>query len=246
MKEIKARGKKKDGYIVNIMGVDVVSTSTSSVLTMLEDKMGVKGFAKPYFVVTANPEIIMLVQDDSDYMKILNSADLVIADGIGLKLAGIKNVLPGRVLVEKLLSKKIKVFFLGGRDGVAQEMAKKYGGEYHQGHDDIKFQDTRYKKQNDEIVLKISKYKPDLVLVAYGAPWQERWIAQNIDKLQAKVVMGVGGTFDYLTGRKPVPPEWVNKAGLEWLWRLVHEPWRWRRQLALVRFVWLIFSRGRI
>ena len=219
---------------VNVLGVGVSSTSTSSVLEKVDEFLQKNGKMK--LVVTVNPEFVMLAHEDSEFKKILNSADLAIADGVGLKLAGVKNVVPGRKLVEALLHKGYKVFYLGSR--VATEMARKFGGGYDDGEIDIK-----KPLRNDEIVAKINKFKPDILLVAYGAPWQEKWLWANRQRLNAKVGMGVGGAFDYLTGRVSIPPEWLNKMGLEWLWRLVNQPWRWRRQLSLIRFCGrLIFS----
>ncbi len=205
----------------------------------------------------------MLAQDDPEFKKILNSADLAIADGVGLRFAQqIQNlksqftnksqktnfkkleIIPGRKLVEEILKlKKYKFFFLGGRNKVAEAMAKKYGGASDPGHDDIKSQIQNPKSQiNLKIINKINNYKPDILLVAYGAPYQEKWLYANRYALNAKVAMGVGGVFDYLTGRAALPPEWINRLGLEWLWRLVHEPWRWRRQLSLIRFVFAILK----
>lgn len=118
-------------------------------------------------------------------------------------------------------------------------MAEKYGGQYDDGHLDIRSQilDVR---ENARIIKKINNYKPDILLVAYGAPWQEKWLWNNRSMLNAKILMGVGGAFDYLTGKSMLPPIWVEQAGLEWLWRLVNEPWRWRRQINLVKFVYLV------
>ena len=87
-----------------------------------------------------------------------------------------------------------------------------------------------------------------VLLVAYGAPAQEYWIARNLARLQPCVAVGVGGTFDYLSGTTPRAPAWMRGAGLEWLYRLVRQPWRWRRQLALPLFVYLVLRdsvRGR-
>jgi len=239
MKNSESGTEKKGRYIVNILGVDVVSSLTSSLLKQFEQIINKKVFVKPFFVITANPEILMLGQNDGEYQKILNSADLVIADGMGLKLAGIKDVTPGRVLAGELLSKKLKIFFLGGKNQVAREMAIKYGGKWDDGHKNIRI-DPIDLITNERIINKINKCKPDVLLVAYGSPWQEKWIAENLSKLQAKVVMGVGGAFDYLTGRTKIPPDFINKAGLEWAWRLWHEPWRWKRQLALVKFIFFL------
>jgi len=237
-----AKVGNKAGDIVQILGVDVSGSNHNRVLTLLKEKMGEKSFGKPFFVITANPEIIMMAQDDLEYRKILNLADLVIADGAGLRLAGAKYIIPGRKLARELI-KNGKVFYLGGKNGAAQEMANRYGGMFNEGADDIKLEILNSKSEtNSKILNQINKFKPDLLLVAYGAPWQEKWIATNLDKIKAKVVMGVGGTFNYLTGRAPEPPEWVSKMGCEWLWRLVHEPKRWKRQLKLVRFVGKVLS----
>lgn len=224
---------------VNVLGVGVSSTSMSGVLEKIDEwvNQNLPTGRQVKLVVTVNPEFVMLAQKDLEFKKILNAADLAIADGIGLKLAGVKEIVPGRMVVEQLLQKGYKVFYLGSR--VAGEMAKKFGGQYDDGHENIKLQMSN-SQINDKIIKKINQYKPDLLLVAYGAPWQEKWLFANRDSLRVKVGMGVGGAFDYLTGRVALPPEWISKTGLEWLWRLVHEPWRWRRQLNLVKFGWKV------
>ncbi|HJZ05489.1 hypothetical protein A2634_03325 [Candidatus Amesbacteria bacterium RIFCSPHIGHO2_01_FULL_48_32] len=222
----------------DILEIRVASTRMEEVIEIIESRIGKKHYDRPFFVVTVNPEFIMLAQEDGEFKKILNEADLALADGVGLRLAGVKNIVPGRKLVEKLL--KYRVFYLGGRDGVAEKMAEKYGGEWDEGEESIRA--GEYKSIS--ILSKINKYRSDILMVAYGAPWQEKWIYRNLSRIRAKVVMGVGGAFDYLTGRAKLPPEWVSGAGLEWLWRLLYEPWRWRRQLRLLKFVWLVFTRG--
>ncbi|OGC92635.1 hypothetical protein A3D85_03460 [Candidatus Amesbacteria bacterium RIFCSPHIGHO2_02_FULL_47_9] len=229
------RGWEKENRpeIVEILGVKVTSSRLDRVIGILKEKLTKKIYEGPFFVVTVNTEFVMLAQEDEDFMRILNSADLAVADGAGLKLAGVKNVVPGRSLVGELLKLKLRTFYLGGRNGVAEAMARKYGGEWDGGEKSIRAGEHK----SISILNKINKYKPDLLLVAYGAPWQEKWIYRHLTELKVKVVMGVGGSFDYLTGRAKVPPEWISGAGLEWLWRLVHEPWRWRRQLRLARFL---------
>lgn len=224
--------KQKNGAkTVDILGVRVASSHMDEVLGILQKKMTQKTYDRPFFVVTVNPEFLVQAGEDKEFKKILNEADLAIADGAGLKLAGVKEIIPGRKLVEELLGLKLKIFYLGGRNGVSEFMAKKYGGEFAEGERN---------EENLEIIKKINEYRPDLLLVAYGAPWQEKWIYRHLEEIKAKVVTGVGGAFDYLVGRSKIPPDWVNRAGLEWLWRLVHEPWRWKRQLRLVKFVGLV------
>ena len=227
--------------IRDILGIRVVSSQIKQVLKRIETEIEKSDYNRPFFVVTVNSEFVMLAQDDAEFKRILNSADLAIPDGVGLKLTGIENIVPGRKVVEELLKLKVRTFYLGGKDRVAQEMAKKFGGEWDEGEENIKIQITNNNSNsNIKILNKINKYMPDLLLVAYGAPWQEKWLFANRQKLKAKVVMGVGGTFDYLTGKARLPPVWMEKAGLEWLWRLIHEPWRWRRQLNLLRFAYKI------
>lgn len=235
------KGLERRDDRVNVLGVGVSSTSMSGVLEKIDGFLAKNDKMK--LIVTVNPEFVMMAQDDPEFKKILNAADLAIADGIGLKLAGVKEIAPGRMVVEQLLQKGYKVFYLGSR--VAGEMAEMFGGQYDDGHENIKLQMSN-SQINDKIIKKINQYKPDILFVAYGAPWQEKWLFANSYRLKVKIGMGVGGAFDFLTGRVALPPEWVNKMGLEWLGRLFHEPWRWRRQLNLVRFVFLqIFSSRR-
>lgn len=216
----------------NILGVRVNSTTMSEVLR----KIGKKSL----FIVTVNSEFIMLAQDDPEFKNILNNADLAIPDGVGLRFArpGLE-IIPGRKLVEEILKlEKYKIFYLGGQDGVAEEMAKKFGGTFDPGEDDIK-----HPTRNQEIIKKINNYKPDILLVAYGAPWQEKWIWNNRKELKAKVCIGVGGTFDYLTGKTVLPPEWVSKLGFEWLWRAIRNPRHWPRALrASIIFPWKVWK----
>jgi len=236
-KIIEAKSDKKGPYIAEVFGVPVFGGRNSEVLKKITKAMNKKAYDKPFFVVTVNPEILMMTESDSAYKNVISGADLLVADGKGLRLMGLQNIYPGRNMVKDLLViNEYRVFYLGGKHGVVRLMAEKYGGEWDEGEKSIRLGE----RENIRILNKINKYRPDLLLVAYGAPWQERWIAQNIDKLKVKVVIGVGGTFDYLTGKTRLPPKWMEKLGLEWVWRLYQEPSRWRRQLNLIRFVWKV------
>jgi N-acetylglucosaminyldiphosphoundecaprenol N-acetyl-beta-D-mannosaminyltransferase len=97
-----------------------------------------------------------------------------------------------------------------------------------------------YPKVEDDIVDRVRAAAPDLLLVAYGVPVEEKWIARNRERLGVPVMVGVGGSFDFVAGVTKRAPVWMRRLGLEWLHRLMHEPWRWRRQLALPRFVVLV------
>lgn len=227
--------KKRGDNKVNILGVGVAVTSMIQVLDQI-DQICQSSFKKPFFVVTVNQEFVMMAQHDLEFKKILNSADLSLADGVGLKFADPSlQIVPGRRLVEELVKRNYRIFYLGGQGGVARAMARKFRGKSDPGESDI-----GHPRRNSEILAAINAYQPDILLVAYGAPWQEKWLYSNLSALRSKVVMGVGGTFDYLTGKAKLPPAWMANLGLEWLWRLVQEPRRWRRQLNLLRFVWLV------
>ncbi len=95
-------------------------------------------------------------------------------------------------------------------------------------------------EERRETIEKINNFKPDFLFVAYGAPYQEKWIADNLAKLKVKIAMGVGGAFDYLSQNVQRAPVWMRNMGLEWLYRLLKEPWRVLRQLRLAKFAWLV------
>jgi len=191
---------------------------------------------------------------------------LAIADGIGLILAAkLLNKqkkqklqywrLSGADLMMELCylaaAKKWRIFLLGGEENVAkkasfnikklvkQKINKNLEIDYYSGSNNINKQTEKQLKQTIE---KINKYEPQLLFVAFGAPLQEKWIADNLKKLKVKMAMGVGGSFNYLSGKMKRASLLWRKIGLEWLWRLLKEPWRWRRQLALFKFSFLVLK----
>jgi N-acetylglucosaminyldiphosphoundecaprenol N-acetyl-beta-D-mannosaminyltransferase len=95
--------------------------------------------------------------------------------------------------------------------------------------------------EENEIVARVRAAAPDFLFVAYGAPRQDLWIHRNLHRLGVPVCMGVGGTLDFIAGVTPRAPRWMRRHGLEWLYRLYLQPWRWRRMLALPRFVYHVF-----
>jgi N-acetylglucosaminyldiphosphoundecaprenol N-acetyl-beta-D-mannosaminyltransferase len=198
-------------------------------------------------VVTANPEMIYIANRDQELAELINSADLVTADGIGVvwavrKLGSfIGERVTGIDLVKALLpiahSDKWRIFFLGGKPGVAELAAKKVSQDYpelvwqaHHGY----FQPS----EEDNLLSRINDFRPDLLLVGLGVPLQEYWIFAH--QGLAAVSIGVGGSFDVLSGLVIRAPHWIQSWHLEWLYRIWREPWRWRRQLVLPRFVWKV------
>lgn len=202
-------------------------------------------------ICTVNPEFIMAAQRDPDFMRILNAADLCLPDGIGVLWAASRNGQPlaervaGSDLVNRIAERSArdgwKLFLLGAAEGVAARCADIWRERY-PGVQIAGTYSGSPRPEDDVAALDlINASGADVLLVAYGAPAQDKWIARNRASLPAvRVAMGVGGSFDFVTGVARRAPRLVQKLGLEWLYRLVREPWRWRRQLALPRFVWHI------
>lgn len=240
---------------VNILGVKVddlpADLATDTVLNWLQKK------GEKHYLVTPNPEFIIRAQEDEAFRQILNQADLAIPDGIGLKwFGGVKNIIGGVYFIEKLCQKVSKhdltVGFLGGRGGVAKKAAeylkRKYFGLKVGLAEDGPEVDGRWKIEDKKWKIDQSSVNippTDLLFVAFGQVKQEKWIANNLDKLPVKVAMGVGGSFDEIAGKVPKVPDWIHQIGLKWLVRLILQPWRAKRQLALVKFVWLMIY-GRV
>lgn len=188
-----------------------------------------------HYIVTPNPEIVVMAQKDEELKNIINNADLAIPDGVGLKLAtDIENTTPGIDVMGELVKMASKrgftTGFLGGRDGVAKKTVECLRNKY------PKLKVSFHNEEQGKIPA------TDILFVAFGAPKQEKWMAGNLKKLDVKVMMGVGGAFDYISGRVPRAPLVLRKMGLEWLFRLIIQPWRIKRQLALIKYMLLLIS----
>lgn len=197
-----------------------------------------------HYVVTPNPEIVVMAQKDEELKKIINNADLAIPDGTGLKLAtDIVCHIPGIDFMEELIKVTqdlgLTTGFLGGRDSVAKKAAECLLKKYPKLK--INFAESGGEVSLEGKLLKSLKIpKIDLLFVAFGPPKQEKWIAKNLSNLNIKVAMGVGGAFDYISGRVPRAPKWIRNLGFEWLFRLIIQPWRIRRQLALIKYLLMV------
>ncbi len=205
------------------------------------------------FVITANPEFVMLARRDEAVAQIARDAQLVVADGSGVVAASrlLGDTLPrvpGRLLVDALVphlaQRRSSIFFLGAAPGVAElaaaELRRRARGlvvaGVHAGS-----------AEPDDDAVSVARIRDSgarVLFVAYGMPKQERWIARNLAALPAvRLAIGVGGVFDQLAGVQKVPPAIFHAIGLEWLWRLVREPRRWRRQRVLPVFALLVLRR---
>ena len=201
-------------------------------------------------VCTVNPEFIMAARRSPGFAQVLAAADLCTPDGIGVlwaaRLAGVR--LNERVtgsdgiyrLCERAAAQGWRVFFLGAAPGVAEraaaELARLYPGLPVAGTYGGSPTDADW----PQIRQHLTAAKADLLFVAYGHPRQDIWIHQHREELPVAVALGIGGAFDFVAGTAPRAPLWLRRFGLEWLYRLARQPWRWRRMAALPLFALLV------
>lgn len=201
---------------------------------------------KPHHIVTANPEIIYASNYNPELLGIVNHAALVTADGTGVVWASgqlgrhLQERVTGIDLVykicEKAPQKGWKLFILGSAPGVADAAADNIRKMY-PGVEIVGTQHGYFKPEEEpEIVEIIKKSTPDVLFVALGAPKQEFWISKHMDELQVPVMLGIGGSMDVLSGNVKRAPEIWQKMNLEWLYRLLSQPSRWKRMLNLPKF----------
>ena len=197
-------------------------------------------------LATVNPEFVMHARADPDFAAILERCDLCLADGIGVVWAArrsgcrLRERVTGSDLLPRLAAECARSgwrpFFLGAMPGVAEEAARRLAAA-HPGFQVAGTYSGRPDPSGDaEALARIEAARPDLLLVAYGHPRQERWIARNRDRLPVPVAIGVGGSFDFAAGRVHRAPAWMRRIHLEWFFRLLLQPWRARRMAVLPLF----------
>lgn len=234
------------GRRVDILGVGFDRVALVDAVAQIEQRLDA---AVRTFIITANPEFVMLCRSDPEVAAIAKQADLVVPDGTGAVVAArllgdpLPGRAPGRLLVDRLAAvaseRRLSLFLLGAAPGVAERAAATLRAR----HPGLRIAGTYAGQAEDDadVVPRVVAAGPDILLVAFGMPRQERWIARNIERLPGvRVAVGVGGSLDYLAGAAKAPPGAVHAIGLEWLWRLARDPRRWRRQRVLPRFVLLV------
>lgn len=234
-----------------ILGVRVDAVTLDAVLARIEAFIA---DGRPRQIVTVNPEFVMAAQSDAEFRRIINASALALPDGTGIWWASrrlgrpLPERIPGVDLVERLAAlsaiRGYRLYFLGAMPGVAERAVAVLHGCYPGLVVAGTYAGSPRVEDEAFIVARVCAARPDILLVAYGAPAQDRWIARNLDQLGVPVCIGVGGSFDYIAGARPRAPRWLRRAGLEWLHRLVTQPWRWRRMLALPRFAWRVLWTG--
>lgn len=234
--------KKKE-----LLGVGITAEKTSKILEYVFDRL--QNNSKKFFIITPNPEILVYAQNDSAFKDKLNAAEVSLADGVGILVAsrllglGMPERTTGVDFIEELCKvsreKTLSMGFLGGKRGVAERTAECLKQKY--PWIKVVYVSEEWGK---DFPLLTSHFSPniDILFVAYGFPKQEEWIYEHLEELPVKAAMGVGGAFDFISGNVPRAPKIMRKVGLEWLFRLIVQPWRWKRQLALPRFMLLVLT----
>jgi len=232
---------------VRILGVRVDALTYADLLAQIADFISA---GTPHQIATVNPEFVMEAQRNPAFRELLERADLCLADGIGLLWAARRQGgrLPERVtgsdgvprIAERAAEAGWRLYLLGAAPGVAEQTAEILTGRYPGLQVVGAYAGSPADADTPEIIARIRAARPDILCVAYGAPAQDLWIARHGEAVGVPVMIGVGGAFDHITGVRRRAPGWVQRLNLEWLFRLITQPWRWRRQLALPRFVWAV------
>jgi N-acetylglucosaminyldiphosphoundecaprenol N-acetyl-beta-D-mannosaminyltransferase len=235
-----------------ILGISIIAETKTSILEKTLKYIDTPiGF---FHIVSLNPENLVIAQNNEFFKKVLNEARIKIIDGVGIVIAGrwlninIGERVTGVGMMEELMKvasdRRLRVLLIGGRPNLAESLAKCYQRQFpkakYKGVYGIK--NIKKPTKNEETVISsiVVGYKPHLVFVAFGSPDQELWIERHKKIFSGRVMMGVGGGLDYLSNSVRRPQVFIQKIGLEWLYRLFIQPWRWRRQLRLIEFTRLI------
>lgn len=232
---------------ISIRGVNFDNVSLDEAVGIVEGFIEGEG---TNVVHTPNSEIVQLCVEQNEYYSLINSADLIIPDGSGVILASkilgkplAKGKVAGIELAERTLAlaaeRGYKVFFLGGKPGVAetaaQKMTEKYPALNIVGTNDGYFKKTG--EETDAVIEKINNSGAQILFVCLGVPAQEKWMSENREKINVRVMAGLGGSLDVFAGNVKRAPKIFIKLGLEWLYRLLKEPSRIGRMMKLPKFL---------
>jgi N-acetylglucosaminyldiphosphoundecaprenol N-acetyl-beta-D-mannosaminyltransferase len=233
---------------IHILGVTVDDVTEDEAIRRVAGMIANGG---PHHVVTVNPEFVVEALQNSAFRRVLAAADLATPDGFGLLVAARWRGTPlrGRVtgigLTERIATEGgqlgWRLFLLGAAPGVAERAAARL----HATNPGLRiagcYSGSPHPAEEPAIRAMIAAQQPDVLLVAYGHPAQDLWIARNQPLLRVPVAIGVGGTFDELAGVVARTPGWVQRLGLKWLHRLIQQPHRWQRIVnAVPRFLWMV------
>jgi N-acetylglucosaminyldiphosphoundecaprenol N-acetyl-beta-D-mannosaminyltransferase len=243
---IAATPRETDEERVDMLGVPIARIDMEGALARVEQFIQERS---PHMVVTSDGTSIVRAQEDAEYQEIVRGADMVTADGRGLvwmaRVLGlpVKDRVSGVDMMDRLCAlaaqRGYTVYLLGAQPGVAEEAARVMETRY-PGLQVAGIQHGYFAAEEEpEVVARIAAVRPDILLVAFGAPRQEKWIRRHMEAARASVAIGVGGSFDVYAGRVERAPVWMQQAGLEWLWRAARDPKRIPRLWALPRLVFI-------
>lgn len=235
--------QKNDFPTVSIYGIPFSKMTMKDTVNWLTDAILNR---RSTHVITANPIMVMAALENDKFMQVMQQADMVVPDGAGIVWAAnhvgapVAERVAGFDLLHELLrvgeQYHWRVYMLGTTDEVIQAAKERLQQQY-SGIQIVGARDGFFgAAEDEEVVETIRQAAPDLLFVARGADTQEPWIAQYRDRLNATVMMGVGGSFDIISGRMKRAPEWMQKMKLEWFYRLAKQPTRYKRMLALPKF----------
>ncbi|SFH76654.1 WecB/TagA/CpsF family glycosyltransferase [Pisciglobus halotolerans] len=228
---------------VNVIGIVFDNYTKKEFIQFFLERINKK---EKTFVVTANPEIVMFAKNNPFYYKIIKKANYVVPDGVGVikgaQLLGspLAERVPGFELMLALLQEanlnQLRVYFLGAKQEVVEkavaQVRKDYPliqiAGYHDGYFDLK---------DKKMINEVQGTQPDIVFVALGFPKQEKWISQYLETAEKGILMGVGGSFDVLSGNARRAPKFFLDHNIEWFYRLLKQPSRFGRMMALPRFL---------
>lgn len=247
---------------IKILGVRINNIDMNQTLDYVNDYLESEKFE---YIFTPNPEIVMRANRDEEFKTILNSASLNLCDGIGLMIASKlkKKPLKTRVtgydtsmkILEIMNEKRLSLFLLGAKPGIAEKAIEKINADYPNiviaGYNNGYFKGSHNGNascnEEENLIKKINDSKADVLFVGMGAGYQEKFIYYNRDKLKIKLAIANGGVIDVLAGNVKVAPQFIRKIGFEWLYRLIKEPKRFKRQLDIPKFLMkIIFTKNAV
>jgi N-acetylglucosaminyldiphosphoundecaprenol N-acetyl-beta-D-mannosaminyltransferase len=237
---------------IPILGIPIHTIDMQTALRALDRFVAQRS---PHHIVTADASMLVMAQQDPDLRRIIASAELVTPDSTGILWAArrqgatLRERVSGVEIVERLCAlspqRGYRIYFLGAGPGVAEQAANRMRALY----PGAQIVGTRHGffKDGDlpDLIAEIRACRPDVLCVALGIPKQEKWIAANRDALGVPVLIGVGGTLDVLSGTVKRAPVVMQRARLEWLWRVVSNPRKISKVMLLPRFVMLVRRAGK-
>jgi N-acetylglucosaminyldiphosphoundecaprenol N-acetyl-beta-D-mannosaminyltransferase len=244
------------GKIVSILGIPVNLLSRRQVVALASAWMQDSGGGVCRRIVTLNAEIAQMAVESEELADSIRQADLIVADGIGVQLASkivgqpVPERVPGVELVEMLAREAAAmgkgIYLLGAAPGVAEKAAEVLKSRI-PALIILGTRDGYFKAhEEEELLADINRTRPALLLVAMGAPKQELWLSANRMRLQVSVALGVGGSFDVISGNKPRAPRLLQTIGLEWAFRMAIEPRRLKRIIFLPKFIISVFLQRKV